>query len=188
GAVINASSRSGTNAFHGSAFEFLRNNKLEARNFFDNGSSAPTFRRNQYGGSVGGPIKKDKIFFFATYEGLNSTQILTNIVTVPDQCVHQFLTSTAAPGVCGGPAAQNNTPYATNLAVRQAIQGTMALWPNTAFNELLAGGNPSGTGQAFVANSNIGNEKYLLGRVDYTLSDKDALFVRYVMDRADRNF
>jgi hypothetical protein len=188
GAVINASSRSGTNAFHGSAFEFLRNNKLEDRNFFDNGSTAPTFRRNQYGGSIGGPIKKDKIFFFATYEGLNQKQILTNIVTVPDQCAHQFLTSTLVPGVCGGPVAQNGTPYATNASVRTAIQATMALFPNTAFNELPAGGNASGTGQAFVANPNIGNEKYLLGRVDYTLSDKDSLFVRYVLDRADRDF
>jgi hypothetical protein len=196
GAVINASSRSGTNAFHGTAFEFLRNNKLEDRNFFDNGSTAPTFRRNQYGGSIGGPIKKDKIFFFATYEGLESTQIFTNIVTVPDQCAHQFLTSTLVPGVCGAPAPQtllvNNvptpSPYSTNLSVRQAVQATMALFPNTAYNELLAGGNPSGTGQAFVANPNIGNEKYLLGRVDYTLSDKDSLFVRYVMDRATRNF
>ena len=65
----------------------------------------------------------------------------------------------------------------------------MALWPNTAFNELLtAGGNPSGTGQAFVNDPNIGNENYLLGRVDYTLSEKDSLFVRYVMDRATRDF
>ena len=141
GAVINASSQSGTNAFHGTAFDFLRNNKLESRNFFDNASSAPPFRRNQFGGSIGGPIKKDKIFFFANYEGLRSTQILTNIVTVPDQCAHQFLTSTAHPGRCGAPVAQNGTPYATNLAVRQAIQGAMALYPNTAFNELSAGGN-----------------------------------------------
>ncbi len=188
GAVVNASSHSGTNAFHGTAFDFLRNNKLESRNFFDNTPSAPPFRRNQFGGSIGGPIKKDKIFFFANYEGLRSTQILTNIVTVPDQCAHQFLTSTVTPGVCGAPVAQNGTPYATNLAVRQAIQGAMALYPNTAFNELLTNGAASGTGQAFVPNPNIGNENYLLGRVDYTLSDKDSLFVRYVMDRATRNF
>jgi len=195
GAVINASSHSGTNAFHGTAFEFLRNNKLEARNFFD-GANPPTFRRNQFGGSIGGPIKKDKIFFFATYEGLRSTQILTNQVTVPDQCAHQFLTSTATPGVCGGPAPQTivvngvtqASPYSTNLAVRQAIQNAMALFPNKAFNELLTNGTPSGTGNAFVDDPNIGRENYVLGRVDYTLSDKDSLFVRYVMDRATRDF
>jgi hypothetical protein len=184
GAVINASSRPGTNGFHGSAFEFLRNDKLEARNFFD-GSKPPAFRRNQFGGSVGGPIKKDKIFFFATYEGLRQTQIITNLVTVPDQCAHQFLTSTATPGVCGAPVAQAGTPFATNPAVQQAIRNTMALWPNTAFNEL---GNGSGTGQTFVDDPNIGKENYFLGRIDYTLSDKDMLFGRFVTDRATRDF
>ena len=64
GAVINASSKSGTNSLHGTAFEFLRNNKLEDRNFFDVQQGAPPFHRNQFGGSLGGPIKKsDKIFF-----------------------------------------------------------------------------------------------------------------------------
>ena len=157
GAVINASSHSGTNGFHGSAFEFLRNNVLESRNFFD-GANPPTFRRNQFGGSVGGPIRKDKIFFFANYEGLRQTQILTNLVTVPDQCAHQFLTSTATPNVCGAPIAQNGTPFANNPAVQQAIRNTMVLWPNTAFNELVTGGVPSGTGQAFVNDPNIGSE------------------------------
>jgi len=187
GAVINASSRPGTNAFHGSAYEFLRNNDLEARNFFD-GASPPTFRRNQFGGSIGGPIKKDKIFFFANYEGYRSTQVVTNLITVPDECAHQFLTSTATPGVCGAPVAQNGTPFATNPAVRQAIMNTMALWPNTAFNELLSGGAPSGTGNAFALNPNIGHENYVLGRIDYNISQKDSLFVRYILDRADRDF
>jgi hypothetical protein len=67
GAVINASSRPGTNTFHGSAYEFLRNDKLEDRNFFDLQSGAPPYHQNQFGGSMGGPIKKDKIFFFANY-------------------------------------------------------------------------------------------------------------------------
>jgi hypothetical protein len=187
GAVINASSRPGTNAYHGSAFEFLRNDKLEARNFFD-GNSPPAFRRNQFGGSVGGPIKKDKIFFFANYEGYRSTQVVTNLITVPDECAHQFLTSTLTPGVCGAPVAQNGTPFATNPAVHQAIMNTMALWPNNAFNELAPGGVPSGTGNTFVLNPNIGKENYGLARIDYNISSKDSLFVRYIIDRADRDF
>jgi hypothetical protein len=184
GAVVNASSRPGTNGFHGSAFEFLRNNKLEARNFTD-GNSPPVFRRNQFGGSLGGPINKDKIFFFGTYEGLRQTQGVTNLITVPDQCAHQFLTSTATPGVCGPPVPQNGTPFGTNPAVRQAIVNTMALWPNTAFNELLAGGAPSGTGQTFVLDRTIGSEDYYLGRVDYNITTKDALFIRYVYDHGN---
>ncbi len=187
GAVVNATSRPGTNAFHGSAFEFLRNNDLESRNFFD-GASPPTFRRNQFGGSIGGPIKKDKIFFFVNYEGLRQTQVVTNLITVPDECAHQFLTSTLTPGVCGPPVAQNGTPFATNPAIQQAIRNTMALWPNTAFNELAPGGVPSGTGNTFVLNPNIGSENYGLARVDYNISSKDSLFVRYIIDYADRDF
>src|SRR5438552_4091884 len=72
GAVVNAATRSGTNSFHGSAYEFLRNSALDARNFFD-GSSKPAFRQNQFGGSLGGPIKKDKLFFFANDEELKKS-------------------------------------------------------------------------------------------------------------------
>ena len=182
GAVINASSKSGTNAFHGSAFDFLRNDKMEARNIFD-GSNPPAFRQNQFGGSVGGPIKKDKIFFFADYEGLRNYKGVTSQVIVPDECAHQFRASTASVGVCGAPVAQNSNPQ-----VAQAIANTMALWPNRAVNELLAAGQPSGTGSAFVVDPTIGQEDYLVGRIDYTLSDKSAIFFRYVLDKAQRNF
>src|SRR5881409_2421215 len=68
GAVINASSRSGTNDLHGSAYEFLRNDKLEARNFFD--TKRPPYRQNQFGASLGGPVKTNKLFFFGNYEAL----------------------------------------------------------------------------------------------------------------------
>src|SRR3989449_1592622 len=75
GGVISAVTRSGTNEFHGAAFEFLRNNAMDSLGYFDqanhggSGSVAP-YRRNQFGGNLGGPIKKDKTFFFGTYEGL----------------------------------------------------------------------------------------------------------------------
>src|SRR4029077_2305249 len=70
GAVVNIASKSGTNQFHGTAYEFLRNNDLDSRGYFDvdaNGkqTSAPPYRRNQFGGSPGGPIAKNKLFFFA---------------------------------------------------------------------------------------------------------------------------
>jgi len=68
GAQVTIVTQSGTNQFHGSFFEFLRNSALDARNFFDPVSVAP-FRRNQFGGAVGGPIKKDRLFFFGNYEG-----------------------------------------------------------------------------------------------------------------------
>src|SRR6266849_2825354 len=83
GAVISMVTRSGTNEFHGSAYEFIRNTVFNARNFFNTGG-LPAFHRNQYGGALGGPIKKDKVFFFANYEGLRQRQGKTFISTVPD--------------------------------------------------------------------------------------------------------
>jgi hypothetical protein len=75
GAVVNIATRSGANAFHGEVFEFIRNDALDARNFFNfTSGEPPPFKRNQFGGSVGGPIIKDKLFFFASYEGLRQRQ------------------------------------------------------------------------------------------------------------------
>jgi hypothetical protein len=81
--VINIITKSGTNGLHGSAYEFLRNDALDARNVFATTGPKPEFRQNQFGGSVGGPIKRDKSFFFADVEGLRKVQGSTSIVTVP---------------------------------------------------------------------------------------------------------
>ena len=83
GGAIVAVTKSGTNEFHGSAYEFLRNSDLDARGFFDPGSSAPPFRRNQFGGTLGGPIKKNKVFFFMNYEGVQQVLDTTYINYVP---------------------------------------------------------------------------------------------------------
>ena len=98
GAQINVVLKSGTNQFHGSGFEFFRNRHLDAKNFFDQpdctpdsipGTCAPIPRldRNQFGGTLGGPIQKDKTFFFASYEGLRLRQATTRQATVPSQNV-----------------------------------------------------------------------------------------------------
>src|SRR5262249_31260567 len=81
GSTINLVTKSGTNEIHGSAFEFLRNDKLDARNFF--AAEKPSFRRNQYGGYIGGPIKKNKTFFFGGYEALKTRKGLTYTTQVP---------------------------------------------------------------------------------------------------------
>ena len=70
GAAVTVITKSGTNALHGTLFEFLRNSALDARNFFDTGDQPPPFKRNQFGGNIGGPIRKDRTFFFFNYEGL----------------------------------------------------------------------------------------------------------------------
>ncbi len=96
GAIVNMATRSGTNTYHGEAFEFIRNNDLDARNFFN---TVPTpqapFKRNDFGASFGGPIKKNKAFFFFAYEGLRQHQSLTVTSTVPSQNQTATVTSPA---------------------------------------------------------------------------------------------
>jgi len=82
GAIVNAVTKSGTNQFHGTLFEFFRNSALDARNFFDAGD-VPAFKRNQFGGSIGGPIKKNKTFFFGSYEGLRQDLGVSRRFAVP---------------------------------------------------------------------------------------------------------
>ncbi|MCC6291083.1 MAG: TonB-dependent receptor [Bryobacterales bacterium] len=82
GAQVNVLTRSGTNAFHGAVYEYLRNRRLDARNFFD-AAANPKYARNQAGASLGGPIRKDRAFFFANYEGLRERQGITRLATVP---------------------------------------------------------------------------------------------------------
>lgn len=160
GAVVNAVSRSGSNSFHGSAFEFLRNSALDARKYFD-GASLPVFRRNQFGGSLGGPVKTNRAFFFGNYEGIRQLQGVTKIATVPDG-THRTPTFARA----------------TNPATYDALVSTVALYPMpTTF----IGG---GLGQVATVGNQVGNEDYVLGRLDYSVSEKDSLFVRYISDKA----
>jgi hypothetical protein len=161
GAVINAVSRSGTNGFHGTAFEFLRNNALDARNFFDS-STVPAFRRNQFGGAIGGPIKKDKAFFFFNYEGLRQSLGLTQIASVPD--------ANARNGIVGG---VNVGPLSSGVVA------ALALYPATTLT------SSSGVVRVPQVGSQVGNENFMLGRFDYNFSEKDSLFARVTSDRAD---
>ena len=87
GAVLNASLKSGTNEFHGSLWEFLRNDALDSADFFQNatGSKKGEFRQNQFGATIGGPIRKNKTFFFADYEGTRIRQAVPSTATVPTQ-------------------------------------------------------------------------------------------------------
>lgn len=96
GAIVNLATRSGTNEYHGEAFEFFRNNDLDARNFFNTSPNrqAP-FKRNDFGAAFGGPVVKNKVFFFLAYEGLRQNQSLTVNSTVPSQNQRAAVTSPA---------------------------------------------------------------------------------------------
>jgi hypothetical protein len=173
GAVMNSVSKSGTNTFHGSAFEFIRNSDLDARNFFD-GAKIPPFRKNQFGGTVGGPVKKNKAFFFVNYEGLRQLLGETKVANVPDLNARQgYLPCAAATGfVCNG---------GTGLAyvgLAPGVAPTLALYPLPPTNNPVTGivSIPQTANQ-------ISSENYVLARFDYNLSDKDSFFVRYLSDR-----
>ena len=93
GSYMSMVSKNGTNQWHGDGFEYLRNSSLDARNFFDTPATSgshrlPEFQRNNFGGSIGGPIKKDKTFFFAVYEGLRQNLGVTALLTVPQAGCH----------------------------------------------------------------------------------------------------
>ncbi len=176
GAVVNAVTKSGTNGFHGSAFDFLRNSAMDARNYFDL-ASPPAFRKNQYGGSVGGPVKRDKLFFFVNYEGIRQLLGGTSLITVPDANARNgFLPCAAATAY---PCGSNGL---ANVGVAKSIAPLLALYP-TATTQLA-----NGLGNASTVANQIIHEDYVLFRIDYTLSDKDSVFARYVSDVAQATF
>jgi hypothetical protein len=161
GGVINAVSKSGTNGYHGSAYEFFRNDVLDARSFIDP-STKPVYRQNQFGGSLGGPVKKDKAFFFVNYEGIRLAQGETKLGTVP--------------GCNLNPA--NCVPQTANPQTAQAIINTLKMWPNAT---TVINGQP----EALTVANRTATENYVLARFDYNFSSKDSLFVRYISDKSD---
>ena len=191
---------SGTNQLHGSAFEYLRNSALDARNFFDATNAAPPFKRNEFGGSLGGPLKKDKAFLFGNYEGFRQRLALSSVAVVPDLQMRQGLLPCylATPTGCGSNPGQYVTvpnlktgmlPYAGNF------------WPAPNGNELFVAaglpnaGLPTGTAYAISNPKQAVREDFGLTRFDYNASGKDSLSVSYLISdgdkidpRADTNF
>jgi len=166
GGVINVSSKSGTNAFHGNVFEFHRNDKLDAENFFD--EEKPDFNRNQFGASLGGPIVRNKTHFFVNVEGLRDRLGFTRIGTVPNALARQGLIPNASGGL-------------TNVSVAAAVRPYLDLWP-------LPNGKDFGDGRAELIQtaSQPTDQVYASGRLDHRFSDNDAAFVRYTYDQSER--
>jgi carboxypeptidase family protein/TonB-dependent receptor-like protein len=162
GGVINAVSKSGSNNFHGSAYEFFRNSALDARQFIDP-AQIPAFRQNQYGGSVGGPIKHDKAFFFVNYEGIRLTQGESKLGNVPG--------CNLLPANCAIPATVNPNTAA-------AIAATLNLWPAATS---IINGQP----QALTTANRNAHENYVLARFDYVFSTKDSFLARYISDKSE---
>jgi outer membrane receptor protein involved in Fe transport len=161
GAVINAVTKAGTNMIHGTAFEFLRNRELDARNFFDRNPSKLPFQRNQFGGSLGGPVIKDRAFLFGSFEGLRRRQGVPSIFSVPS------------------PAAKQGNLTIGQVPVAPSVAPYLRLYPDP-------NGPISGDTGLFTRNfKEMTDEDFLTIRADYKLTGGQSLAARYTIDDSD---
>lgn len=150
--------RSGTNGWHGSAYEFLRNNVFDAKNFFDAPSGPPPFQRNQFGASLGGPLRKDATFLFANYEGFRQNLHQTSAAFVPDLQAR----ADAAP----------------------SVQPLLSLWPTPSPTDpdFKNGASPDGIAEVSSSPLQTVREDFGTVRVDHNFSQKDTLAAVYTVD------
>jgi hypothetical protein len=198
--IINLIYKSGTDSFHGSAFEFLRNSDLDSNNFFANrnGQSIPNFKRSQFGGSLGGPVElpklyhgKDKTFFFVAYEGLRQGSAATLTASVPTALQRtgdfsQTVNAAGKPVVIYDPTttASSGTGY-----VRQPFPGNVI--PASRINAVAgsimkyyplpnaAGVANGGLNNYFASGTTVVNSNTLDTKVDENINDRNRFFVRY---------
>jgi hypothetical protein len=182
GGVINAVTKAGTNSYHGDAYEFLRNSALDSRNYFDP-ATIPEFRRNQFGASLGGPIQKNKTFFFADYEGLRENQGITTLAVVPSQAARQGILCSipqAGPGGCSTHSVTGAFNPDPTTGIDQAVLPYLGLWglPNDG---LLGNGD---TGLYAFNGGHITSENFGTARLDHTFSNSDTIFASFQYDGA----
>ena len=204
GGVINVVTRSGKDAFHGSLYEFLRNSALDARNFFD-GPVIPPFKRNQFGGSAGLPIKKGRTFIFGDYEGLRQSLGVTTVNTVPSRAARGILQGDTTPSVpavlcsipqtaqqqppngctptqlpLSGPGAAPNPDPTTHIdkSILQFLGGNFFPLPN---GPLIGNGD---TGIFSFAAQQITPENYFTIRFDHKFNDSDSIYATYIRDNS----
>ncbi|HKS75690.1 MAG TPA: carboxypeptidase regulatory-like domain-containing protein, partial [Terriglobales bacterium] len=157
GGQVIIATRSGSNQWHGSGYEYLRNNVFDTPNYFDEGD-APPFRRNQFGGSLGGPLKKDKTFVFGNYEGLRQVLHQTSVAFVPDA--------------------------AARAAAVPSVQPLLSLWPVAPLNapDFSPGPGLPGIAQVFSSPEQTIREDFGTARLDHNFSSRDSLSAVYTID------
>jgi len=179
GGQINVLTQSGTNRWHGGAWEFLRNNVMDARPFnLTTQSSVPEFRRNQFGGMIGGPLVKNKLFGFFTYEGLRNRQAGANLTTVsvPDALVRQgnFSEEAAKTLIFNPNGSGARVPFTNNTIPTALINPSVS----AAMNALPL---PNLPGSLYINTTDVlkQNNDNISARVDYAFTEKLRLFTRY---------
>lgn len=183
GGVVNAITRSGTNQFHGSVYEFLRNSALDSRNYFDDHTQPiPPFKRNQFGGAIGGPIIKNRTFFFADYEGIRQSKGITSFTTVPSPAARAGLLCSIPQGDPSNPCTTTQLTPGPNTdanGVDLSAKAYLPFWhlPN---GPLIGNGD---VGVFTFAGQQIVNENFVTTRVDHKFSPSDSLFGTYMFDK-----
>ncbi len=167
GAQVSVVTQSGSNALHGTLYEFVRNSVLDGRNYFDQGS-IPPFQQNQFGVSLGGPIKKNRLFLFSNYEGFRQSESLSNLSVVPDAMARQGSLPNSS---CLETPVQNLNP---------AMLPYMSFWPQPNGGEL--GGGCFGEAFSFNHPEQSIREDFGNLRADYIHSDRDTLAGAYTID------
>jgi carboxypeptidase family protein/TonB-dependent receptor-like protein len=164
GGVFNVVTKSGTNEFTGSAFEFFRDDKLDGKNYFDD--EKPDFRRNQFGGSFGGPILKNRTFFFGSYEGLREHKGITQVATVLDNDARRGILPGQAP-----------------IAIPAAIVPYLSLYP-VGNGPLIrtAAGAPTGLAEYTGVMNRKSDQDFGMVRLDQTFNANSSIFGRYLYD------
>lgn len=196
GGVVSVNTKSGTNQFHGLAYEYVRNNYFDSNDFFSDrhGLTKPKYNQNQFGGNLGGPLMKNRLFFFFDYEGTRIKQgvLRTATVPLPNERIGDFSPATGAavgityptiydPTTCTTAFSGSNCqPFANNTVpagrLDPTMQKLMALFPLP--NTTTAGSPPDINN--FIRNAPLTDfEDNYDGRVDWTPSTSDSVFVRY---------
>ena len=170
GGIINVVTKSGTNAFHGNVFEFFRNTHLDARNYFS--PERAVFHQNQYGGTFGGPIRKDKIFFFADYQGQRYIQgIETGFVSVPSLAnrAGNFGSSSAFAGTVNGPYLAQVLSERLGQPVTQG-ESFAQVFPNGVIPQSAWGAAPTQMLQ-YIPKPNVGVDQFSTGEYKRRIND-----------------
>src|SRR6266481_6048014 len=181
GGVINAITKSGTNAFHGDVYEFIRNSALDSRDYFSRSGNTPLaqFRRNQFGAAVGGPIIKDKTFIFGDYEGFRQAKGITTTITVPSDSARagilHYDPTTPPPGGC-----TVTVPGTCTVTVNPTAAAELAMFPQAT-----PGTSAKDKGKFIHSGLQIVPENFYTARVDHKLSRNDGLFGTYLFDDTD---
>src|SRR5438876_7955677 len=168
GGVLNSITRSGSNEFHGTFFEYLRNSKLDSRNFFDRGADPPPFKRNQFGFTLSGPVRKEKTYFMVSYEAMRDRLNQTQVDYYPDADARRGIITDASGHTI------------RTVPVNPRVQPYLDLMPLP---------NSYRVGEGFALDSSPQflptNENFLTLRLDHQLSSRDSMFARYTFDDAN---